>query len=152
MATLYSDTGDRQNDALSQAGKLVKTGDLVTGNVQIATATHTVNAGGGNDATNDIVRMVQIPAGCRILWDQATINHEAMGSAYTVKIGTPDDDDAGGSSLDIKAAGIQRLSATATGNGSVLASNTWVVVTLTTVTTATAGKKLTVNIPYAAAA
>lgn len=151
MATLYTDTGTRQNDSLTQAGKLVKTGDAVTGTLRVARATHTVNGGGGNDATSDVVRAVYLPAGAIPLWSLATLQHEAMGTAYTVKVGTTTDDDAGGSSLDLSSAGTVRLTAPI-GTETQLTEGTWVVMTLTSVTSAIADRQATLTLPYVVSA
>lgn len=147
MATQYSDTGATQLAALSNSGGLVKRGDLVTGNLKVATATHTVTSG---DATNDVLRMVYVPAGARIIWGLSHIENDDAGTTYTAKVGTEADDDAGGTGYALGTAGNVVL----TGAGvqsTPLTEGTWVVITATSVSTPTAGKLITLNLVYATA-
>lgn len=145
MADHYSDTGTRQNTALSQAGKLVKDGSLVTGDLKVATATHTVTA---SDATNDVIYMVRLPVGARIIWSLSNIENDDAGTTYTAKVGIVGDDDAGGTGYALGTAGNNFLTSAAV-QSTALTDNTWVIVTATSVSTPTAGKLITVNIVYA---
>lgn len=145
MADHYTDTGQSQLDALTQAGKLVQDGSMVTGKLRVASATHTVT---GSDATNDVIYAVRIPAGARILWGLSNLETDDAGTTYTVKVGLDDDDDAGGTGYAAGTAGNYPLKGAAA-KPSPLTAAQWVLITATSVSGPTAGKKILVNIVYA---
>lgn len=147
MADLYSTVGTRQNTALDSVGTLVKTGDQVTGKLQLAEFQYTTT---GAEATNDVLYAVRLPAGARIIWPLSFLDTEDLGTTVTAKVGTSDDDDQGGTGYALGTAG--RYPLTSAGQQtSALSAGTWVIVTLTSVSTPTAAKDLLGGIAFVTA-
>lgn len=148
MATLTTDTAADQVLGLDQAGKLVKDGSVVTGNVQHAHGIHTVNSV-GTDTTADTIRIVKLPSGTWLLPELCTVVHEALGTAYTVTIGDEVDPDRFSTALDVKAAGTTAFSGGVESLAPVkLTEDTWITATATLVTTPTADKLAKFNIAF----
>lgn len=127
-------------------------GLYVTGNVTWAICEYTAT---GSEATNDVLRLVKLPDRAIVIPQLCSIRHEAMGSAFSIKIGDADDtsnDDRYSAALDLSSAGQTDFSAAAVGGLTphVLEKQdgAWVQGVLTSVTTPTADKKMTVYIGY----
>ena len=150
MATLNTDTAARQVLALEQAGKLVKDGSVVSGNVLHAHAVHTVATA---DATSDTLQIVRIPAGSWLLPEQCLIVHEAGGTAYTLTVGDGTDADRFSAALDVKAAGTTAFAGGVEALTPVkIDEDIWLTATLTSVTTPTDANVMKFSIAYKAIA
>jgi len=148
MATLNTDTASQQTLGMTQAGKIVRDGSVVSGDLLHAHGVHTV---AGTDATSDTIRLVYLPAGTWVLPELCSVVNEAMGTAYTVTIGDEVDPDRFSAALDIKAAGTKAFAGGVESLTPVkLTEPTWITATATSVTTPTAGNVAKFNIAYKA--
>lgn len=145
MATLDTDTSAEQVLGIAQAGKLVKDGSIVSGNLLHAHATRTIAA----DATADTLRIVRLKAGTWVIPEQCYIVHEAGGTAYSMTIGDGDNVDRFSTALDTKAAGTTVFTGGTEALVPVkLTEDTWITATLGTVTTPTVGNTQKFSIAY----
>lgn len=146
MAQLDTNTAAEQALGITQAGKLLKDGSVVSGNVLQAHAVHTIAAG---DATNDTIRIARLKAGTWLLPELCHVVHEASGTAYTLTVGDGTDPDRFSGALDVKAAGTTVFVGGTESIAPVkITEDTWITATLTSVTSATAGKFLKFSLAY----
>lgn len=124
----------------------------VSGDLHYALAEYVAS---GSEAINDVIRLVQLPDRAIVIPQLCSIRHEAMGTAFSVKIGDEDttiDDDRYSAALDIKAVGQTAFSTAAVGGLTPHAltkqDGAWITATVTAATTVTEGKKMLVLIGY----
>lgn len=148
MAILYSALALLQRDIKTKR----PSGHLVTGDVATAIATYTFT---GDEAVNDVIRLVQIPRNAIVLPHLCRIVNEALGAAAagTVgdEVGTPDADKYS-TSIALATAGTQAFAGAAAGalGPAATPDATWVTLTITAGSALAdqAGKKLTAYIAY----
>lgn len=157
MATVYTDIG-----AISNAPTLSNRyqGNKKFGDLHLVTAVYTVTAA---LAANDIIRIVKLPAGARIVPHLSQIDTDGVGATTaTLTVGDTDaqsdgtdatDADRYGAALDVNAAGKDLFDGATRGVASntpyALQSESWITATVATLTgTATAGRVLTFRIAY----
>lgn len=160
MATVYTTQGAIIND-ITLSNRLAA--DLLGNPVQLAYAQYIVTAA---LAANDIIRLVKLPQGARIIPGQSQIDTDGVGATTaTLTIGDTDTTAAGvdatdadryGAALDVNAAGKDLFDGATRGvasnNSYALQSESWITATVATLTgTATAARVLTFRIAYTTA-
>jgi hypothetical protein len=160
MATVYTTQGAIIN-APTASNRLAA--DLLGNGIQFAYAQYVVTAA---EVANDIIRIVKLPQGARIIPHLSQIDNDAVGgTSAIITVGDTDTTAAGvdatdadryGAAIDITAAGKDLFdSATrgvASNNSYALQSQSWITATFTTLTAApTAAKVLTFRIAYTSA-
>lgn len=158
MATLYTNLAAQQLPVEAAATWSRADGKKVTGDITYLEGIYTVAAG---TATGDILRIAKLPANAIVIPHLCKIICGAPGAAFTVsKVGdlsvdgitTPDDDDRYSGSVAITAGGAFDYLHAARPAG--LAGYTtpkpmWLIATLGTVTTPTAGAVIRFVVAYA---
>lgn len=147
MATLYTDVAASQNAALTDATKSVRDGAKVSGDLKVATVIHTIAA---TDADADVIELVRLPAGTRIIPHLCAIDAEAGGTGYSVAIGDAVDPDRYSTAIECATAGRKTFVAGADAALTPYKHTAATVVTavLSAVNTPTAGNKLVFHIAY----
>lgn len=157
MATVYTNRATIQN--ATTPSTLLDSG-LLTPRTHTIDATYTVTTA---LAANDIIRLVKLPAGSKIIPNQSFIDSDGVGATTcTLTIGDTDTTAAGvdatdadryGAALDVNAAGVDAFNSSTRGVASntpyALQSESWITATVATLTgTATADRVLTFRITY----
>lgn len=140
MADLYTNTGRSQADVLR-----VGPGKNVSGEVLMASGVYTVEAG---VAVNDRIFVARLPEGARVVPGLCSVKCEALGTTFTVKVGTEAKSDAYGANVALAAAGDVRVSGGTDVELTELEGRQWVVATVTAVSAAAVGKKAVFCIGY----
>lgn len=145
MATFYSDIATKQNDP--KMGNRPD-GIDVNGGVRAAVVTYTMV---GTEATNDVINLVKLPAGASVIAEQITVSGNAPASTFAADIGDEDDPDRYVDGLGIASSGTY-LATAAIGVAGLtphkLTSDQWISLTGASIATPSAGKLITVVIPY----
>jgi|32_taG_2_1085360.scaffolds.fasta_scaffold00345_21 hypothetical protein len=151
MATTYSDQAALQNDPkMGNRAAAVQT----TGDVRVADVVYTLT---GSEAANDIVNLVKLPAGSRVITSLCSVEVENPGTALVIDIGDDDttaDADRYSDGLTVSAGGHFAFSAGGTVAAAELAGHTldsasWIQADVKTATSLTASQKLRFTIVYA---
>lgn len=160
-AILYT---DRSAVQLPAAGADTWTRDAgleQTGAVLYLEAIYTLTAG-TDEASGDVLRIAKLPSGCRLIPDLCKVVRNDPGTAFNIsKIGDDPvvedaftgDDDRYSTAIDISAAGASDFAyaAQAAGlAGYTLPADAWIIATLGTVTSPTAGQVVKFLLAYVA--
>ena len=146
MAIKYSEIAREQNGIMTGTAPLKGKGGLASGTVCIATSIVEID---GTKSINDVIHLVRLPKNAVIVPHLCRVSGAAMGTAFSVKIGTDVDGEqaAYSAALDIKAAHDVAF----TGGVKLPVEHEapyWVTATITAATTPTNGAKTTVYIAY----
>ncbi len=153
MATLYSDIAEVQNEPTA---KTLNSGIKQYGNLAYCEAKYTVASG---DTAADVVRLVQVPAGFRLVTALSTVVSEGMGSGATATVDVGDDDDTDSTDadryadgLDVAAAGVDIFdssAAVARLTPYTTQKTSWITATLATWSGVTTGQELLFKLVFA---
>lgn len=148
MATFYSDIAAKQ--LANKSSDPIDPLDMGSGNGPIV-ANFTIPSGA---AANDVIRLVQVPSGSRVLVDQSNVVSQGAGTTCTVDVGDDDDTvaadpDRYADGMDVAAAGEDKFSSTAAAarlTPYTTGKKCWITATLATANTLTTGNKLRFNL------
>lgn len=161
MATLYTDRSNRQLPAAGADTWTRDPGIVQTGNVTYMEAIYTLTTG-TDETSGDILRIAKLPAGTRLIPELCKIVRNDPGTAFNIsKIGDEPvvsgdftgDDDRYSTTVDISAAGTSDFAYAAQAAGLAhytLEGDAWIIATLGTVTSPTAGQVVKFLLAYAA--
>lgn len=151
MATTYSDQAALQNDPkMGNRAAAVQT----SGDIRVADVVYTLT---GSESATDLINIVKLPAGCRLITALSSVEAENPGTALVLDIGDDDttaDADRYCDALTLSSGGRVDFSASGTVAAAELAGHTlaaasWIQATVMTATSLTASQKLRFTIVYA---
>lgn len=146
MSEFYTDTAKQVQESIDGTACPRVSGRDVCGNLLLARGTYTVGAG---VAVGDTIKVARLPKGAVMLPALSGVTTEALGAAFTVKLGTTTTTDRYAATLDLKTASAVDIKGGTEGAAlAPLDDSEWVIATVTAVTTATVGKRATFCIAY----
>lgn len=152
MANIYTTEGQSQLDAETNQAARVADGSKLSGDVMSFNVSRVI----ASDASSDVLYLIKLPDGARVLPHTLTVYADNPGTAYNLaSVGDlADADRYSATSEDISAGGVFALTAAVTGPvndykvGDDAADTGWITATLGTVTSASAGADITVTGQY----
>lgn len=146
MSEYYTDTAKLVQNSIDGTGSPRVTGRDACGQVLLARGTYTV---GAVVAVGDTIKVARLPKGAVVIPALCGVTTEALGTTFTVKLGTDSVADRFAATLDLKTVGAVDVKGGTEGAVQApLDDSEWVVATVTAVTAPTVGKRATFCIAY----
>lgn len=146
MSEFYTDTAKQVQGSIDGTSSPRVLGRDACGQVLLARGTYTVGAG---VAVGDTIKVARLPKGAVVIPALSGVTTEALGTTFTVKLGTTTTTDRYAASVNLLTAGAVDIKGGTEGAAlAPLHDSEWVIATVTAVTGAVVGKRATFCVAY----